>query len=68
MTWIKKMYMFEEEGKYKLVAQGSFFTLVFPSIDVRQWWIDNFYKKIGVAEFIEGKPITEALGGKVNDS
>jgi len=56
---MKKMYVFEEDGKFKLADHAGMCTAVFPSVEVRQWWIDNYYRKIGVAEFVEGRPPVE---------
>ncbi len=53
MTWIKEIVLFEEGGKFKLKARNDWFTFVFPTARVRQWWIDNYYKKIGVPIFTD---------------
>lgn len=51
MTWIKEILLFEDGGKFKLKARGDFFTFVFDTDEIRQWWVDNYYKKIGVPKF-----------------
>lgn len=55
MGWVKKMYVFEEGGKFKLKGHNDWVTVAFPTTEIRQWWIDNYYKKIGVVEFIKGQ-------------
>ena len=51
MTWIKEILLFEDGGKFNLKAKNDWFTFVFATKQDRQWWINNYYKKIGIAKF-----------------